>query len=237
MKPLMIMVTCNRLESTKLALASLQATTGPDELELQIVDNGSTDGTVEWFGTQDFSVDCLEENVGCPQALNRVLEKWRKPGQHVIKLDNDVEILTPGWLPIWLDFLNNVPNVAMIGGFHRGMKEAVTTVLAYDYLRIASMGNFVLYSGAFMDHVGYFDVLAPNHLYGFEDNIMVAKAYALRWLLVVLKEVQWEHRQSSWGPSYDKRKHIEEMRPLFNQRSQALGSGANIYTGPDGRHQ
>ena len=235
MNPLMIMVTCNRLKSTKIALASLQSTADLNELDFHIVDNGSTDGTVEWLTTQGLSVDFLEENIGCPKALNGVLQKWRKPSQHVIKMDNDIEILTQGWLGIWLDFLDNVPDVAMIGGFHRGMKDKkVATVLGYEYLRVTPMGGFVIYSGAFMDKVGYFDVLAPDHLYGFEDNIMVQKASTLKWLLVVLKEVQWEHWQFARAFLGDVHKHIEEMQPLHLRRAQAIARGGNIHTGPDG---
>jgi len=238
MKPLMIMTTCNRLETTKIALASLRNTVDLDEIDLHVIDNGSTDGTAEWLATQEFCVDLLEENIGCPKALNKVLSEWRKPGQHVIKMDNDVEILTQGWLDKWLDFLDNVPDVAIIGGVGGHHQDTDDNFLAnkhgYEYLAISPMGAFVIHSGAFMDKIGYFDVLAPNHLYGFEDNILVEKAQRLKWLRCILKEIQWKHRQIHKALPGDASGHIEEMRPLFMQRARAVAAGGSIYTGPDG---
>lgn len=238
MKPLMIMVTCNRLELTKIALASLQATVDLNEIDLHIIDNGSTDGTAMWLTDQHLPATLLENNIGCPRALNMALQEWRKPSQHIIKMDNDVEILTQGWLGRWLDFLNNVPDVAVIGGIGGHHQDAddknIATVLGYGYLSVSPMGAFVIYSGAFMDKVGYFDVLAPNHLYGFEDNILIEKAQSLKWLRCILKEIQWKHRQIHKAFLGDASGHVEEMRPLFMQRARAIAKGGNIYTGPDG---
>ena len=238
MKPLMIMTTCNRLDTTKIALNSLQDTVDLDDVDLHVIDNGSTDGTAEWLATQAFCVDLLEENIGCPSALNKVLLEWRKPGQHVIKMDNDVEILTQGWLEKWLSFLDNVPGVAIIGGVgghHLDTDDNyLTEKNGHKYLAVSPMGAFVIHSGAFMDRVGYFDVLAPNHLYGFEDNILVEKAQGLNWLRCILKEIQWKHRQIHKAFVGDAGGHIEEMRPLFMQRARAVAGGGNIYTGPDG---
>jgi GT2 family glycosyltransferase len=49
MKTSIVIVTYNHLEYTKLCIGSIRLFTRRDSYELVIVDNGSTDGTVEWL--------------------------------------------------------------------------------------------------------------------------------------------------------------------------------------------
>ena len=91
-----VMVTYNRLELTKQAIASYFATrTGPGSLV--VVDNCSTDGTWEWLHQQDsLMVIPLEENKYPGFATNR---GWEQAPENTVLLhraDNDFVFL-PDW--------------------------------------------------------------------------------------------------------------------------------------------
>ncbi len=104
-----VMVTYNRLESTQQSIESyLDTVTVPHSLT--IVDNGSTDGTVEWLldefpfglwdrcedGKQQCYVMCLAENKYPGYACNYGWENAPADATHLQRADNDWTFL-PGW--------------------------------------------------------------------------------------------------------------------------------------------
>ncbi len=128
-----ILVTYNQLEYTKLCVESIQRlTTQP--YEFIVVDNGSTDGTVEWVKSLGLRVESEEpemdgdrlsvigparvtvianvENRGFPAAANQGIRAAR--GQHILLLNNDT-ILTHGWLSRLLRALRSDPGLGMVG--------------------------------------------------------------------------------------------------------------------------
>ena len=125
MKPLVIVTTYNRKAETIKTLHALEATTDLDDIQLVVMDNHSTDNTEDFlyswsarhnWGQRRVFVHLLPENIGCPAALNIALQFYRQPGQPVVKLDNDVEILTSGWVELFERFLEVKPEVALVGG-------------------------------------------------------------------------------------------------------------------------
>lgn len=94
-----VMLTCNELNHTKLCLASIEAHT-PWPHELIIVDNGSTDGTVEFLKEYmevrpNVRVVANSTNRGFAAGNNQGLALAK--GDFVLLLNNDT-IVTPGWL-------------------------------------------------------------------------------------------------------------------------------------------
>ena len=65
------------------------------ELEVLVVDNGSTDRSVEMARQRGVNVLCLARNEGVSRALNRGISA--STGEYVVLLNNDVE-LAPGWM-------------------------------------------------------------------------------------------------------------------------------------------
>ena len=128
-----VFVTYNRLELTKQALASYQDTvTIP--CEIVIVDNGSTDGTVEWlrewacdwFVARDLHtrkqirnapnvwVDLLGENRYPGFACNKGWEWAPEDATHLHRADNDFKFL-PGWcVEVLRSFIDN-PRLGQLG--------------------------------------------------------------------------------------------------------------------------
>lgn len=246
-KPLIVLTVYNRADETRRTLEGLEATTDLSQVEIAIVDNASEDGAgdvVREFANRLGMVRAhhLDENIGCPRALNLALRRHRKPGQPVMKLDNDAVILTDGWLGK-VRRLAEGDRVAMVSAHWDSVLGSNDSRLIRNlggWLDLALyqvgvvVGHCVWHSGAFMDRVGYFDVLHPDHLYGFEDLLMSAKARVDGWAMLVWEgwRVRNIQRRNALGERKDA--HVTAMRPHYNDRLWALRRGRTVWTGPDG---
>jgi glycosyltransferase involved in cell wall biosynthesis len=98
-------LTMNRLDYTKKMWESLNKATRYN-FDWYVVDNGSEDGTIGWLketlGDDRFIV--FKENQGITKASNRAVDEIMKGNyQIVIKVDNDCEFTTFGWLETLVD--------------------------------------------------------------------------------------------------------------------------------------
>jgi GT2 family glycosyltransferase len=86
-----VIPTWNGRAMLDLALASLERQSLAP-LEVIVVDNGSTDGTVEWLHERRPRVEvvALEANAGFAAGVNRGLERAR--GEYVALVNNDIEL-------------------------------------------------------------------------------------------------------------------------------------------------
>ncbi len=92
-----VILTYNGLEHTKRCLASIKKCT-PEEHELIIVDNASTDGTIEFlrgYTEQNASVIANKRNRGFAGGMNQGIGMAH--GGVVVLLNNDI-VVTEGWL-------------------------------------------------------------------------------------------------------------------------------------------
>jgi GT2 family glycosyltransferase/tetratricopeptide (TPR) repeat protein len=107
-----VMPNLNGFPHLERCIATFRATT-PRPYQLIVIDNGSTDGSLEWLRAQP-DVELLEmgRNIGAPAARNRGLVLAR--GEHVLLCDNDV-LFTPRWLARMLGHLHAWPDVGMVG--------------------------------------------------------------------------------------------------------------------------
>lgn len=93
MKLSIITLTYNKLEYTKAFIESLYKYT--KDFELIIVDNGSTDGTVEYLKTlTNIKTIFNQENLGFSKGNNQGLEI--ATGEYIGFLNNDI-LLSPNW--------------------------------------------------------------------------------------------------------------------------------------------
>ncbi len=95
------LITWNRLSLTRLCLESLLRLT-PSGYELTIVDNGSSDGTRQYLEAvagqnTHIHLKALERNMGLCVASNLAWDD-AADADCCVKLDNDLEILSPDWL-------------------------------------------------------------------------------------------------------------------------------------------
>jgi FkbM family methyltransferase len=107
-----IILTHNELAYTRKCMKSiLQFTDEP--YELIIVDNASTDGTVEFLETiANVKLIHNTENVGFPKAANQGIQA--ATGRQILLLNNDC-VVTTGWLRRLLQALNGDPKIGLVG--------------------------------------------------------------------------------------------------------------------------
>ncbi len=115
----LIFISFNRLEYTKLALASVLADP-TEQFSLTIWDNASTDGTRDYLRNEVRDprikdVVLSRENVGQIAALNEV---WGSSKADLVgKLDNDC-IVTPGWTRTLGQAHEDIPELGVIACWH-----------------------------------------------------------------------------------------------------------------------
>lgn len=93
-----IILTWNGLEYTRRCLQTLREQTQFPNYEILVVDNGSTDGSVEYLKSIPW-IRLVENqsNEGFAKGNNRAIE-LSDPSSDVVLLNNDTEIIQPDWL-------------------------------------------------------------------------------------------------------------------------------------------
>ncbi|MBX3237428.1 MAG: glycosyltransferase family 2 protein [Nitrospiraceae bacterium] len=92
----------NQLGYTRQCIDSIKRHS-PADVELILVDNGSTDGTADYLRTVDATTILNPTNLGCAKAWNQGIMASR--GLVVGILNNDI-LVTPGWLEALLAFMD-----------------------------------------------------------------------------------------------------------------------------------
>ena len=107
-----IILAWNELPYTRLCVESVLRNTSPP-FELVLVDNGSTDGTPEYFaGLADAKFIRNETNLGFPKGVNQGIEA--ASGEYLVLLNNDT-IVPPGWLDRMVAAAESGDDVGMVG--------------------------------------------------------------------------------------------------------------------------
>jgi GT2 family glycosyltransferase len=75
------------------------------------IDNGSTDGTQDWIKDKYDNI-CLDKNYGITEAFCLGVSKL-EGYDYILKLDNDVDTVTPNIVPIMAEFLDRHPAYAV----------------------------------------------------------------------------------------------------------------------------
>lgn len=115
----LVFITYNRLEYTKLALASVLAGS-TDEFSLTIWDNNSTDGTAEYLKNEVSDprisdVICSKENIGQIAAVNKI---WSRSKADLLgKLDNDCLVM-PGWSRTLAQAHQDIDRLGVVACWH-----------------------------------------------------------------------------------------------------------------------
>lgn len=108
-----VILTYNKLNFTIQCIESIRKYTHKSDYELIVVDNHSTDGTVEWLKEQN-DIKCIfnEFNAGFPRGCNQGIEA--ATGDNILLLNNDV-IATENWLQNLVNALYSDPTIGAVG--------------------------------------------------------------------------------------------------------------------------
>ena len=108
------MATYNQLELTKLCLDSIFRNTTDVSYELYLIDNGSSDGTYEYFKNDNrIKLIRLEENAGLLLALHIFYESDLDNGKFWLYMNNDI-VVTPRWASNMLTCIISDPRIASV---------------------------------------------------------------------------------------------------------------------------
>jgi GT2 family glycosyltransferase len=112
-----IVLTCGNLPFTRQCLESLLDNTPWPDLELIVVDNGSTDGTPDYLRAMSHGVDGFRtilnpRNLGFARGVNQGVRE--ATGTVIVLLNNDT-VVTRGWLEGLAGHLLADPARAMVG--------------------------------------------------------------------------------------------------------------------------
>lgn len=203
-----VIVPCkNGLTDTIEMYASLRECT--KDYRLIIVDNGSTDGTAEFFENCGETVVQLGENRGFGAAINAGLELLDAP--NVVLLNNDV-ILLPGWLQQLLylkeQILAPVGGIGPVSNFVGGRQSVQVqpgSILAQAQQIAMQNQTMPLEEAAFLS---FFCCLLDSEMVrslgpleeyfpgGYEDNSYCARAVEAGYRLFIARQVFIHHKGS-----------------------------------------
>ncbi|GBG57932.1 glycosyl transferase [Sporomusaceae bacterium FL31] len=108
-----VMLTYNKLAHTQTCIDSIREYTPADSYELIVVDNHSTDGTIEWLQQQaDIRAIFNSTNLGFPKGCNQGIEIAN--GDSVLLLNNDT-IVTENWLSNLTTCLFSSSDIGAVG--------------------------------------------------------------------------------------------------------------------------
>lgn len=134
-----VIVTWNRLDVLKRCLASVYAQVNAADLEVIVLDNGSTDGTREWLQSapHPFRLILFDKNLGASGARNEGIRLATAP--YVCFLDSDAIILSPDAIAACLATLAKGPARAV----------AVSIWLDAECTRPFTKGGYITPDGHF----------------------------------------------------------------------------------------
>ncbi|MFZ5969494.1 MAG: glycosyltransferase [Bacillota bacterium] len=129
MKTSIVILTFNQLHYTKLCIDSIRKYTDKGTYEIIVVDNHSTDGTVEWLEKQDdIQTIFNDENLGFPKGCNQGMQMAQ--GGNILLLNNDV-IVTPHWLSNLTMCLYSSNTIGAVGAVTNNCSNFQTIPITY----------------------------------------------------------------------------------------------------------
>lgn len=235
-----IVVTYNNLHLTQACLDSIKSHTDGHEIEVIVVDNGSTDGTRQflgkWAASNSISRIILnDENKGFAAANNQGLAIAK--GDYLVILNNDTEV-SPGWIRTFLQHFRHDPSLGLIGPVTNNIGNEAKINLHYK--TPAEMWEKA--KKYTLNHMGerlpihvlaFFCVMMPRHVYEkvglldeafglgfFEDDDYCRRIEQAGWHLACVEDVFIYHHLSA---SFSKLGHgrkllLEKNRKLYEEK-------------------
>lgn len=248
-----------RTEYTRRTIDCLLRTVDHNRHRLLIVDNNSCDATQELHSFYKATnagalfanppmVIGMQKNVGTARAINRAWE-LRKPGEHCIKIDNDIVIHSRGWVEEMEAAIASDPLIGQVGLKRKDLWEwpghpdpdfkselkMLPHIPGHPWQVVEKVkhviGSCVMHSSALLDRVGY---LYQPSLYGYDDVIMSHRTHLAGFYSCFLPHINIDHIDTgqttyqSWKEKHAG-EHTQEMIALVKE----MYNGTKpIYHGP-----
>lgn len=244
-----------RTTFTQQTIQSLIATVNFNLHRIIIVDNNSCKQTKDLFKSlsnksvfgDSGTLITNDINIGTAAAVNKGVA-CRKPGEYIVKIDNDVIIHHDNWLEQMQDVMERMPNIGILGLKRVDLMESPYAINTDQRSRLLMvpheigqrwrivedakhiMGTCTMLSPQLLDRVGYFT--QPN-LYGFDDSLMCVRSQVAGFINCFLPHIDIDHIDNG-GTPYTKWKEEEARKvlDLYGQDEAAYRSGVkDVYYG------
>lgn len=127
-----IVLTYNQLDYTKLCIESVRRHTQESSYELIVVDNHSSDGTIDWLKMQpDIRAIYNLKNEGFPKGCNQGIAIAQ--GTEILLLNNDT-IVTEHWLEDLREALYSDPKIGAVGPVSNNVSNCQSIPVEYRNL-------------------------------------------------------------------------------------------------------
>lgn len=239
---------------TEKTVSCLLDTVNWSKHRLFIIDNGSCEKTKDFLRIitnwgMNVRIITNEQNIGTAEALN-LAWKHRQPGEHCIKIDNDVVIHHSGWVEEMERVIEYCPTIGQVGlkrkdciespfrdtndWYHSELKM-LPHIPGHPWIIVEEanhiMGTCVLHSSALLDKVGY---LKQPGLYGFDDCFMSLRSQISGFTNVFLPHINIDHIDPG-GTEYQKWKEASAGKDMaqYNEDVARYKSGElSVYYNP-----
>ncbi|BBK75633.1 glycosyltransferase [Clostridium butyricum] len=205
-----VILTYNQLEYTKVCIDSIRKYNSADNCEIIIVDNYSTDGTVEWLKDQgDIKYILNNENRGFPAGCNQGIELSQKDND-IFLLNNDTVIMPNSIFNLRMGLYSD-ENIGATGAISNSvsyyqqisqqyedfngymtfaMSNNITNNKAYDQ-RVKLVGFAMLIKRNVLDKVGLLDErFTPGN---YEDDDLSLRIIVEGYKLLLCKDSYIHH--------------------------------------------
>lgn len=205
-----VILTYNQLEYTKVCIESIRNYCNKDTYEIIVVDNHSTDGTVEWLKMQeDIKVIYNDDNKGFPKGCNQGIEIANKDND-IMFLNNDTVLMVNSIFNLRMALYseenvgatgavsNSVSNYQMISekfdNFDEYIKFAtknnITNESSYEE-RVKLVGFAMLIKRNVLENIGYLDErFTPGN---FEDDDISLRIIMSGYKILLSKDSYIHH--------------------------------------------
>lgn len=233
----------NRTWMTRATLDSVMFSLDFDRHRLFVIDNASCEATLkvyEEFHPFDFTVIRNASNLGTARAINRAW-RLRLPGEHCVKIDNDVVFYQFGWADWMEDVFDRDPTIGICGLKRKDLMESPfasierfkssVRMLPHEegqrWLVVEDVksviGTCQAYSAALLDEIGY---LVQPGLYGFDDSLSAVRSRLAGFKSVFLHGFEIDHIDPGGDEFCEwKRKEADRLFPTFNTEVVLYESG------------
>ena len=200
--------------------------------------------------SQNIHVIYMPENVGTAKAINKAIA-MRKPGEYVVKMDNDVTTMHRGWADEMEEAMRRDPKIGILGLKRSDLIQHPnhTDPRYKSVLRFVPeipvpgqpwvvveetedvMGTCTMFSPQLLGKVGF--MFQPG-LYGFDDVLMCVRSHCAGFVNAFLPHIQIHHHDPAGvDGTYDewKRRAAMEASPEYQRYKNGYESGQiDIYS-------
>ncbi len=191
-----IIPTTNNLNYLQRTIETVLDYTQGVEYRVIVIDNGSSDGTIDYIFQRGFAFERNSSNLGFIKATNQGLERL-KPGEHALLLNDDVQITDPQWLARLVADLDD-PTVGAVGpvsNYAAGLQDVRhSPSLPLTHETKTLIGAFMLIRADAVKKVGLLDERYGHNM--FEDFDYCFRLANAGYRLLVDRRVFILHRGS-----------------------------------------